>query len=697
MLWGGEDVASTDVLWDAPAAARTSSSVAATASAALSTNDHAKPLPKKMSPELGRFLMEWSDRLQASGRKMAALMAFQAVVMGVMSVHRRNVLAGCEEIVLIGGAEGEASGGGFLYGNVSRLQADILAATGVDSAVSKSAARAFGDTYAGFGDGFENDGVLSVLRGVPWLSVVHEGKLAWLPPGSVAAALDTSDPEDPTGWMASIGDSVEAVGDEERRRRRGWRERRHPCLQQFEAYFYHRDDVDFAAALSKAGLSRSALLVVSRIVMSAAVPEGAMGTALLGAWRNSRTQALRGRGSPLLAERLEEVGRRRDQMAGDPALVHRFEELAGFLVGGPSGCLSPAGLSSAFDCVADSTPELYEMGYGGRRRQQKQQRQRKEDTSKEGPLGKGSCCCGGALPSAEPGSSVGHADLGSMVGPPTAVILSPLPLPQSLDGSRNVGRLSGTIGEWQGESMLAGAGAGARDDRVTGDVTRGYGAVAPRAGSGRLVSAGLDSDLNVAFSPRFEAARVLVDLLGLQQERGSVIVDGGVGQEQEGRRDDKSRSESTRQRWQRLPFLARGVEVRGGVALLVVAAIKRLQDARDELGGGTAPLDQRGITFDALRDELDDLCGCQLDARTVLEGVRAAPGVIVEGQGDRAEYFWAFDSGIVQDLIVDTGEGRSEREVAELRDFLARRDRCRNARNKIKGTPPPTLITRDMF
>lgn len=680
-LWGGKRAGPTNMSREAASAvgrAARNASKAAAVSAILSPNGSTEPPgPKKMSPEIGRALMEWSDRLQESGRKMAALMAFQAVIMGVLSVHRRNVLVGCEEKVLVGGGPedfgvgGGGSAGGYVYGEVSRLEADVYAATGVDNAISRNVARAFGNTYAGFGDGFERDGVLSVLRGVPWLSVVNGGKLVWLPPGPVAAALDAADPNDPTSWMVGIGDGVGAPGGGTRRRRRGSRDQSHPCLQQFEAYFAHRDDIDFAAALSKAGLSRSALLVVSRIVAIAAVPEGLADAAVFAGGRDRRPQALRGEGSPPPTATLKEASRRRDQVTGEPVLVHRFEELAGFLVGGTFGCLSPAGLPSAFDCVADGTPGLYGGGESAQGKQQQQQQQK--EPSVKYSTGKSRGGGGRASTWAEPRSTMGRVNIKPGAGAPPMLSSPFSSLNRSYSGAR-------AFGDWQRELVTAGAGPRLRAGRVAASagIMGAYGAPVVFEGSGRSLSVELDSNLRVAFSPRYEAARFLVDLLEFQPEcGGNSAAEGNEEAEGRGGERDKSNWRRQRQQQKQKPLLVRGVELQGGAALLIVAAIKRLQDARNErAGGGMLPEEQRGITLDELRDELYELCGCEFDARTVLEGLQAAPGVMVkEDEGDGKKYFWAFHANIVQDLIVGAaGMEGSQREVAELRGFLSRWD-----------------------
>ncbi|CAM9166334.1 unnamed protein product [Laminaria digitata] len=175
---------------------------------------------------------------------------------------------------------------------------------------------------------------------------------------------------------------------------------------------------------------------------------------------------------------------------------------------------------------------------------------------------------------------------------------------------------------------------------------------AKRSASGRKkngrISVELDSMPSVAFSPRFEAARFLLDLLGL---RGSA--------------DESRRKREARRRLS----LGRSVEVRGGTALLVAAALKGLQDEQetDNVGKGQQQ-QQRGFVLDQLYGELYQLCAFKLGAERVLESMRAAPGVV---QGARERYWWAFDASAVEDAI-GVAERGYEAEVDEFRGFLTR-------------------------
>lgn len=624
-LWEGKKTPLlSDITREAAAAvgdAAKAASMAAAAAAALEPKDMKKPRLKEMNPELGRALMHWSKNLQAAGRKMAALMALQVVVMGIMSVYRRNVIVGCEEEVVIEGGEWE--GVRFVYGDVARLEADILAATGVEHAISWAATQAFGPSYAAFGDPFEPDGILSVLRGVPWLSVVDGGMLSWQPPPAVAAVLD-ADPDDPTGWMAGIG------GDRDGGEQRGGRlDPIHPCLQQLEAYSAHRDDVDFSAALYKAGFYRSAMLVVSRIVASAAMPDGLSAHSTEG--RNDAPRALRGGGSPPPATVLEEVVRRRDQVKGKPVLIHRFEELAGFLIGGTWGSLAPMGVPSAFDAIVSSTPGLYESTGRGRR----------ERVGRESYTTPGfSQVAATQAPAAR--SSTGVDEIGSMN--------TLTPASSALNGS------SGDL-----DVADAATRGGAPRDATAGEAVRsttsGTGGIArasQEAGTARKdeedgrLSVELDSEPSAVFAPRFEAARFLADLQVIQRVNANRAAATLVQQ----------------------PLLARGVALREGHALLVIAALNRLQNAREELAPENA--ERWGIGMKQLDEELNELCGYQFGVDRVLEDLRMAPGVAMQGKGERTRSWWTFDAKVVEDLISDVAGYQCERQVAELRRFLSR-------------------------
>ena len=374
-----------------PAAGEAGEGVDATATAtATATAAVTVTAPQRsrveMSPEVGRALMRWSDRLREAGRESASLMGLQAVVMGVLSVHRRNVLAGCEPEIAapapggtaavarrkegdenyVGGGgraveeprgeatspaegrrRGAAGGGGggegrgleenkmFVYGNVARLEADIFAATGVEEAFRLGRQGGLKGSRA-VDPAFK---ISSILRGVPWLSVLDEegdddggsdgsGRLlVWRPPAVVAEALDADLDADPVAWLSGFGradgNGDEAAGDEPSRRgeeeervdagvstgdlvvKKGaplppplQQQQQHPCLQQLEAYLAHRDDLDFAAGLFRAGFYCSAYLVLGRIVAAAALPEELGATAAVGRRREGRLPALRAGGPP---------------------------------------------------------------------------------------------------------------------------------------------------------------------------------------------------------------------------------------------------------------------------------------------------------------------------------------------------------------------------------------------------------------
>lgn len=567
----------------------------------------------QVRPEVGKALMAWSGALHEAGRPMAALMPVQAVVMGIMIAHRRNVLAGCEEMAAVtpdatgdGGVAGNA-----VFGSMSRLDADFFAATGVEDAIFKSATLAFGKDSSPSGEGSDPSGVSSVLRGVPWLSVRDDGGLVWQPPAVVAEALD-ADLDDPTAWLAGVGGRTHSdvrevhperhhrqqEGEEEERGRDGALGRAHPCLQQFEAYFAHRDEVDFAVALFKAGFTGSAFLVLSRTVASAALPEGVGALSVDG--RIHRTSALRGSGSPPPLSLLEEESRPRERVWSKPLLIHRFEELAGFRIAGRWGSLKAVGLDATFDHIAKGAPRLHESAMGGKRVSNTDYKKRHSAASAR-------------ISSTLNGSS----------GDEDHAVASRRSTPfEPVDEKSTLGM------PWNGNTARAkrSAKGGKKNGRI---------------------SVELDSIPSIAFSPRFEAARFLLDLLGLR----------GSAEESRRKRDGRRRLS-----------LGRSIEVRGGAALLVAAALKGLQDEQETDGVGKRHRQKRGFQLDQLHKELHELCAFKLGAERVLESMRAAPGV-VQGACDR--YWWAFDASAVEDAIGVT-EGGCEAEVDEFRGFLKR-------------------------
>lgn len=573
----------------------------------------------QMSPEIGKALMVWSETLREAGRPMAALMAVQAVVMGIMSIHRRHVLAGGEEVPdaahgLTG--DGEVVGD-IVFGNLTRLNAEMFAVTGVEDVIFRSATLTFGKQFSTSSEGSDPNGVSSVLRGVPWLSVRDDGGLVWQPPAVVAEALD-ADLDDPTGWLAGLGGrSRSGLGEADQERDLQYQEeedeeqggqdkrlgRTHPCLQQFEAYFAHRDEVDFAVALFKAGFTGSAFLVLSRTVASAALPEGV--GALSADGRINRPPALRGGGSPPSLSVLEEESRTREQVWSKPVLIHRFEELAGFRVVGRWGSLKAVGVDATFDYIAKGAPQLHESALGGKRMSKAEYNQ-------------GQSAASARAASALNGSS-GHED---------RAVASRRTTPFESSDDKSALRMP-----WSGTRSRAKRSANGRKNGRT--------------------SVELDSIPSVAFSPRFEAARFLLDLLSL---RGSA--------------DESRRKREARRRLS----LGRSVEVRGGTALLVAAALKGLQDEQeaDSVGQGQQQQQQRGFLIDQLHGELYQLCAFKLGAERVLESLRAAPGVV---QGARERYWWKFDSSAVEDAI-GVAEGGCEAEVNEFRGFLTRYAWC---------------------
>lgn len=632
-----------------------------------------------MSPKLAKALLGWSESLHKAGRELASLMALQAVVMGIMSVHRRNVLAGYEEAVLLsmdgaavdvgaagvgaasGGAPaGKAGGRDFVYGNLARLEREILAATGVAHALLAGANRAFGGAYE---NACEVAGISSVLRGVPWLSVTRRGDLIWCPPAVVAAILD-ADVDDPTAWMAGIGRPQEAQPQEEE----GRNERlpplarpSHPCLQQFEAYFDHRDAADFAAALYRAGFFGSAALVVSRIIASAAVPES-MGM-LSADWQMVlQPPALRGGGSPPPTSVLEAETRERHGVRSQPALIYRFEELAGFRVAGRWASLRPIGVGLTFDAVAKGTPGLLESGPGGRRITKKTGWQPPPSAEEQ------------TVNATSPQTQTRTPRLPSSLPPSSKSVLR-------LDGRKGARprprhpSLNAVAEELDKEEEAAAAAATARvtlngavrPRPVTGDAVARHSTLRQAATSAGRFSVELDSKPSVAFAPCFEAARFVTDLLIYQgvveRHRHTKNGRGSAG-------DGEGEAESGEvPRHRTPPALARGVKVHGGAALLVVAALKQVQDRR-RAGDVNHTRDGDSVALHDIYVELKGLCGLSFGSEKVLESLRTAAGIVERGE-DR--YSWEFDANVVRDAIrvSETGDG-CELEVDEFRGFLTR-------------------------
>lgn len=253
----------------------------------------------KMSPELGRALVEWSTALRAAKRPMASFFALQAAMMGILNARRQFLrLAPGERVDEAAKAKtgkdrskGEAdvgSGGDGhgvadadatvsspkheRYGYFDRLRQEFLEATGISITDQWLQRLMDNDEYT----------IDSLLDGVPWLTRESDGALVWMPPSEVAEALD-SDPAQPTAWMSGVGNPGGGGGQEEltaatetatpvaqKGEERAELLTQHPCLQQFMTYLAYRDDVDLARALQNSGYTHSAWLVLGRVVAGAA-------------------------------------------------------------------------------------------------------------------------------------------------------------------------------------------------------------------------------------------------------------------------------------------------------------------------------------------------------------------------------------------------------------------------------------------
>ncbi|CAM9878331.1 unnamed protein product, partial [Scytosiphon promiscuus] len=309
-----------------------------------------------------------------------------------------------------GGDAEEAREDVFVFGDVVRLEAEIFAATGIEGALSV-------DRTAGLKGVKGVDPaarVSSVLRGVPWLTFVGDesdgveggGLLVWRPPPVVAEALDRD--AHPTAWLSSFASSVaeggvryrggvEDVGsscssdgvgsigvsgvdgsggggarnggesgDPQGIQRARQQQQQHPCMQQFLAYLAHRDDIDLAAALARAGYFCSSSLVAGRVIAAAALPEELGSTSAVGVRREGQLPALRAGGAPPSWTALEEEACGRPATWSNPALVRRFEELAGFRLVGTDGRLSLGGVPRrTFDEIAETVPGLQTSAMGG--------------------------------------------------------------------------------------------------------------------------------------------------------------------------------------------------------------------------------------------------------------------------------------------------------------------------------------------
>lgn len=571
----------------------------------------------KMDKKLGETLVRWSETLHDAGRPMASLMAVQAAVMGIMSVHRRNALVGGRKGESRAATEQNGAGvpGGnapdvFVYGNLELLENELLKATGTNSLITKAARRAFGDAYGG---ALDPSGISSVLRGVPFLTL-EQGRLVWRPPLEVARDLD-ADPSNPTGWMAGIGRVAagetgigaptktrgnKVVGRREDQQQR--EQRLHPCLQQYEAYFAHRDDIDFAAALQRVGFNRSAFLVIARIIATAAVPEeiGALpAEARDGRWR---PPALRGGGSPPPSAILEAEGAERAHVWSKSLLVHRFEELAGVRVTGPWGSLRPAGLDATFDAVAKATPGLVTSKAGGRRMRQEELTLQERDGA-EGDIGREieSNVGVGETPKVSEGNVrdigavAGDAAYSSSESDTAAAAAAAAAAVEAAEVAAATARVTLNAIRPKGEAAAVFAAVAADGASLGGGVTG-----VKRDGQDHRLPLEVDSQPSIAFDPRYEAARYLVDLMcfkGMDEEDGEAPVQaaGVVGH----------------------PRLRLDVAVSSGTSVMVMAACSGI------LAGDIANSQPGDGLTERMFASLKDLCGYTFGLERVFQGVNS--------------------------------------------------------------------------
>lgn len=159
--------------------------------------------PILMSDKIGAALLGRSNSLGNARRRMAAGLALQATVMGIMNVSRQHVRR-----------NGTRRLGLESHERLDTIQRDFWRATGTNltpSLIDALPLRTRRYTLKMF------------LAGVPWLHKTQKPRVvyAWTQPEPVAKALDT-DRMHPTGWMAGM---------DGRCRRRGVDGGREECLQ----------------------------------------------------------------------------------------------------------------------------------------------------------------------------------------------------------------------------------------------------------------------------------------------------------------------------------------------------------------------------------------------------------------------------------------------------------------------------------
>ncbi|CAM9498904.1 unnamed protein product, partial [Sphacelaria rigidula] len=271
----------------------------------------------KMDPKVGKALVKWSDSLRAAGRPMAACLALQAIVLGVLNAsrqtsllrsllgHQRSSSSSPSSTPFLAGndsacGEQERGGGGAkpagmvvtgltvggidddvdceTYGTIELLIREVEEATDGLITLSEWWIQSLTDN--------PKYNLRTFLDGIPWFTPLNVcGLYAWKPPVEVAEALDAGledgwPSRSPTKWMSAFGLSlpeeeggVEKRGSDEISLLSSWltsEPAQHPCFEQFVSYMAYRDDVDLSAALHREGYTNSAWLVIGRIVASAA-------------------------------------------------------------------------------------------------------------------------------------------------------------------------------------------------------------------------------------------------------------------------------------------------------------------------------------------------------------------------------------------------------------------------------------------
>lgn len=721
-LWGGAKMVEAVRLAEIAVGEVAEKSAAAVAGGAVGSGSEAEGQAAvgatsdnvvKMDPEVGKALLEWSDRLRAAGRPMAACLALQAIALGIFNAHRQNCLharrdpdrplpsqsypyptphppsnpqdndgvdahGGFLDEIGSNGAGVPVSTkrrpfpGGYAecerYGSFDRLRTEFTEATG--GAVVLSEWWTQGLTKN------REYNLLAFLEGIPWLTrddtlAGGGGLYIWIPPVEVAKALDAAVGGDehglgrglrfrsPTAWLSGVGvggagKCVEEMEDRERFRLQD------PCLQQFMSLLAYRDDVDFATAIHRWGYTNSAWLVLGRIAASAA--------ALREEARDHNVAAVAARGRPSAASprsrKAVENGERSDPgMDATPVSVDRERaevlDIAASLAG-IAVVTREVGVAEAVGVVGNGgdglkSNDLLDVTPGlkryGKPLAKRIIHHRSESGQRMGERGR--------VIMADGGVGDDEAANGSI----------------STDGHK---RQPGGSGDVDGEFVESDVAHvnGFTDTQRTPIVRAGgnghAGAMlaAMMLAHDRKTHSGkkqqdffclsgweLDSRPE-AFSPRLEAARFLMDLHCGAPIPAALVVSatnewGGHGNEDDADGEVKGR----------------GVIDRGAcLDLIVVAAIKVSQD------GGRMQLDSA-----ELREGLEELLGVGISDWDTMVAATAVPGV--RRRREDGLFTWDFQADAVQRAFVEergiAGEGQEECGCAEhnfrrFRGFVTR-------------------------